>query len=84
MTTIYKAVSVMQLNIRSNDSVIYASAGLCVPQLVKAANRNAHQLEHPPSAGWLVGWFELNALSDSISVYIGPYPKEREKEERKG
>ena len=31
----------------------------------------------------LVGCFGFNALSDSISVYIGPSPKEREKEERK-
>ena len=34
----------------------------------------------------LVGWLVvlgLTALSDSISVYIGPSPKEREKEERK-
>ena len=30
---------------------------------------------------WLV--LGLTALSDSISVYIGPSPKEREKEERK-
>ena len=33
--------------------------------------------------GWLVV-FVLTALCDSISVYIGPSPKEREKEERKG
>ena len=34
----------------------------------------------------LVGWLVvlgLMALSDSISVYIGPSPKERKKEERK-
>ena len=34
----------------------------------------------------LVGWLAvlgLTALWDSISVYIGPSPKEREKEERK-
>ena len=33
---------------------------------------------------WLVGCFVLGlmALSDSISVYIGLFPKEREKEER--
>ena len=31
---------------------------------------------------WLVGW-GLTALSDSISVYFGPSPREREKEERK-
>ena len=31
--------------------------------------------------GWLV--LGLTALSDSISVYIGPSPKEREREERK-
>ena len=30
--------------------------------------------------GWLVVW-GLTALWDSISVYIGPSPKEREKEE---
>ena len=33
--------------------------------------------------GWLVGWLVvlgLTALWDSISVYIGPSPKEREKE----
>ena len=35
--------------------------------------------------GWLVGWLVLGstALSDSISVYIRPSPKEREKEKRK-
>ena len=32
--------------------------------------------------GWLVD-LGLTALGDSISVYIGPSPKEREKEERK-
>ena len=35
--------------------------------------------------GWLVGWLVvlgLTALWDSISVYIGPYPIEREKEKR--
>ena len=31
--------------------------------------------------GWLFGI--LTALWDSISVYIGPSPKEREQEERK-
>ena len=34
----------------------------------------------------LVGWLVvlgLTTLSDSISVYIGPSPKEREKEQRK-
>ena len=31
--------------------------------------------------GWLV--LGLTALSDSISIYIGPSSKEREKEERK-
>ena len=31
--------------------------------------------------GWLVV-LGLTALSDSISVYIGPSPKEREKEQR--
>ena len=36
--------------------------------------------------GWLVGWLVvlgLMALRDSISVYIGPSPREREKEKRK-
>ena len=32
--------------------------------------------------GWLVV-SDLMALSDSISVYIGPSPRKREKEERK-
>ena len=32
--------------------------------------------------GWLIV-LALTALSDSISVYIGPSPKERETEERK-
>ena len=32
--------------------------------------------------GWLVV-LGLTALWDSVSVYIGPSPKEREKEERK-
>ena len=32
--------------------------------------------------GWLVV-LGLTALGDSISVYIGPSPKERDKEERK-
>ena len=34
----------------------------------------------------LVGWLvvlDLTTLSDNISVYIEPSPKEREKEERK-
>ena len=31
--------------------------------------------------GWLV--LRLTALTDSLSVYIGPPPKERDKEERK-
>ena len=36
-------------------------------------------------SSWLVGWLVLGltALRDSISVYIGPSPKEREKEERR-
>ena len=34
------------------------------------------------SVGWLVG-LGLTAFLDNISVYIGPSPKEREKEERK-
>ena len=35
--------------------------------------------------GWLVGWLflGLTTLEDSISVYIGSSPKEREKEMRK-
>ena len=36
-------------------------------------------------ASVLVGWFVvlgLTALCDSISVYIGPSPREREKEKR--
>ena len=40
-----------------------------------------------PGQGQIVGWLVglgLTALWDSISVYIGPSPKEREKEERKG
>ena len=32
--------------------------------------------------GWLLAVLCLTALSDSISVYIGPSPREREKEER--
>ena len=32
---------------------------------------------------WLIGFFWFKALTDSISVYIGPAPKEREKEKRK-
>ena len=39
-----------------------------------------------PIFGALIGWLVvlgLAALWDSISVYIGPSPKEREKEERK-
>ena len=34
------------------------------------------------SVGWLVV-LGLAALLDSISVYLGPSPREREKEERK-
>ena len=33
--------------------------------------------------GWLVGCFGFNGPLRSISVYIGPSPKERETEERK-
>ena len=40
------------------------------------------ELFHHAHVGWLVV-LGLMALSDSISVYIGPSPKEREKEERK-
>ena len=32
---------------------------------------------------WLVGCFKFNGPLRHISVYIGPSPKEREKEERK-
>ena len=35
----------------------------------------------PQIFGWVVV-LDLTALSDSISVYIGPSPREREKEER--
>ena len=31
---------------------------------------------------WLVGCFGLTALSDSVSVYIGPSPRDEVKEER--
>ena len=37
---------------------------------------------HDGMVGWLVV-LGLTALLDSISVYIGPSPKEREKEKRK-
>ena len=42
-------------------------------------------LRQTPMSSQLVGWLilGLTALWDSISVYIGPSPKEREKEERK-
>ena len=33
--------------------------------------------------GWLLVVLGLTALSDSISIYIGPSPKGREKKERK-
>ena len=36
---------------------------------------------HQDDGCWLV--LGLTALRDSISVYIGPSPREREKEERK-
>ena len=39
-----------------------------------------HRIER--GVGWLVV-LGLTALLDSISVYIGPSPTEREKEERK-
>ena len=32
--------------------------------------------------GWLGFFFGLTAFWDNISVYIGPSPKEREKEEK--
>ena len=47
--------------------------------------QNATTSTHTYSSA-VVGWLVvlgLTALSDSISVYIGPSPKEREKEERK-
>ena len=63
---------------------------------VKYKKRNhLHTVEHVEDflsflpnmgmAAMLVGWlfWVLTALLDSISVYIGPSPKEREKEERK-
>ena len=40
----------------------------------------------PPDRKQMVVWLVvlgLTALSDSISVYIGPSPRQREKEERK-
>ena len=39
-------------------------------------------MEGAGKVGWLVV-LVLTALSDNISVYIGPSPKEREKERRK-
>ena len=44
--------------------------------------RSGRPLSARPWVGWLVV-LGLTALTDSISVYIGPSPKEREKEERK-
>ena len=44
------------------------------------------QNDQPTSEGAGVGWLfvlGLTALWDNISVYIGPSPKEREKEKRK-
>ena len=40
------------------------------------------QIVGHPGTGWLFV-LRLTALWDSISVYVGPSPKEREKEERK-
>ena len=44
-----------------------------------------HRLTLAAHINLVVGWLilGLTALWDSISVYIGPSPKEREKEERK-
>ena len=53
-------------------------------ELVKEREESLRQLE--VSFSWLVGWLVdlgLTALGDSISVYIGPSPRERETEERK-
>ena len=46
-------------------------------------NHNIPDFNHwaIPTVGWLVVW-GLTALSDNISVYIRPSPKEREKKEK--
>ena len=54
-----------------NDSICYKSAGNVVVVLLFMFY-----------VGWLVV-LGLTALQDSISVYIGPSPREREKETRK-
>ena len=49
---------------------------------IKVINMTRNSSKSNKLVGWLVV-LGLTALSDSISVYIGPSPKEREKEERK-
>ena len=60
------------------------SANWCAQQISKILIHS--KLQEPTFKSWYVGWlviWGLTALSDSISVYIGPSPKEREKEKRK-
>ena len=51
-----------------------------VGELKKYLREVDNRIEELRLVGRLLG---LTALCDSISVYIGPTPKEREKEERK-
>ena len=48
-------------------------------------DKRSEEVVHRTVFAFLVGWlvWGLTALRDSISVYIEPSPKEREKEERK-
>ena len=41
------------------------------------------KLIQPSKGSWLVGCFQFSGLWDSISVYIEPFPRKKEKEERK-
>ena len=62
-----------------NSSAAYANLSIMFFQSIR-------YILFEKNVDWLVGWLVvlgLTALWDSISVYIGPSPKEREKEERK-
>ena len=52
-----------------------------ITQIVGRSSTGGYMVDIRLLVGWLV--LGLTALRDSISVYIGPSPKEREKEERK-
>ena len=62
------------------DFTFAAPATLTLTEKI-CTNRTAFEKARFGLVGWLVV-LGLTALCDTISVYIGPSPREREKEER--